>query len=76
MKIKVNCKLKYYDMIFDCDIMDGIYSSTNNKTVIRAIFIEDKILAFKFNMRYFFYSFNYLVENSCLYSNFKLNVNH
>ena len=44
MKIKVNCKLKYYDMIFDCDIMDGIYSSTNNKTVIRTIFIEDKIL--------------------------------
>ena len=38
MKIKVNCKLKYYD------IMNGIYSSTNNKTVIRAILIEDKKL--------------------------------
>ena len=38
MNIKVNCKLKYYD------IMNGIYPSTNNKAVIKAIFIEDKIL--------------------------------
>ena len=38
MKIKVNCKLKYYD------IMNGIYPSTNDEAVIRAIFIEDKIL--------------------------------
>ena len=51
MKNKVNFNLKYYDMIFDCDIMDGIYSSTNNKTVIRAIFIEDKILISTNNLK-------------------------
>ena len=38
MNIKVNCKLKYYE------IMNGIYPSTNNEAVIRAILIEDKKL--------------------------------
>lgn len=51
MKNKVNFNLKYYDMIFDCDIMDEIYSSTNNKTVISTIFIEDKILISTNNLK-------------------------
>lgn len=38
MNIKVNCKLKYYDIMYE------IYPSTNNEAVIKAIFIEDKIL--------------------------------
>ena len=44
MNSKMNCKLNYYDVIFDCDIMDGTYPATNNEAVIRAILIEDKKL--------------------------------
>ena len=44
MNSKMNCKLNYYDVIFDSDIMDGTYPATNNEAVIRAILIEDKKL--------------------------------
>ena len=44
MNSKMNCKLNYYNVIFDCDIMDGTYPATDNEAVIRAILIEDKKL--------------------------------
>ena len=44
MNSKINCKLNYYDVIFDCNIMDGTYPATDNESVIRAILIEDKKL--------------------------------
>ena len=44
MNSKMNCKLNYYDVIFDCDIMGGTYPATNNEAVIRAILIENKKL--------------------------------
>ena len=44
MNSKMNCKLNYYDTIFDCNIMGGTYPATNNEAVIRALLIEDKKL--------------------------------
>ncbi len=43
-KIEMNCKLKYYDTMFDFNIMDVTYPATNNEAVIRVILIEDKKL--------------------------------
>lgn len=41
---KTSCKLNYYDSQFDFDINDcSYYVNSNNKVVIRAIFIDDKI---------------------------------